>query len=323
MRRQLFISLILLCSTLMLKAQIYTPSGVIQGSSINNNIGIGTIDPGTKLEVNGAASFGQTYYNVLHVSFLESAPAYFYIDTKIPYTDQPAPQIQITGYNYGHANKEVKLTISWYVYNNSFYWSQYKSDLGYYNPSRIRLGTYNDAGTRRVRIEIANDGTYWSSYYISATDRNGISSNYDGWRFTLGTMPVETGDITNVSEYTGIVYTNVGNVLIGKNVQSNTAYKLDVVGKIRADEIVVNTTGADYVFDRDYKLLSLKELEEYIKQNRCLPDIKSASEMQLKGVPVSELQTKLLQKIEELTLYTIRQEKEIDELRKQIQEMKR
>lgn len=102
-----------------------------------------------------------------------------------------------------------------------------------------------------------------------------------------------------------------GNVLIGKTSQSNTAYMLDVNGKARANEIVVNTTGADFVFEKDYKLRSLKDLEAFVKQNKHLPEVPSAKAMQENGLGVSEMQTKLLQKVEELTLYLIEQNKRI------------
>jgi hypothetical protein len=98
-----------------------------------------------------------------------------------------------------------------------------------------------------------------------------------------------------------------GNVLIGKTTQTNSTCKLDVNGKIRANEVVVNTTGADFVFGPDYKLLSLREVEKYITKNKHLPGINSADEMKENGMNVSEIQTKLLQKIEELTLYIIKQ----------------
>ncbi|MEO0555936.1 MAG: hypothetical protein AAF149_22230, partial [Bacteroidota bacterium] len=64
-----------------------------------------------------------------------------------------------------------------------------------------------------------------------------------------------------------------GNVLIGKTSQSNTSYKLDVAGKVRANEIVVNTNGADYVFGEDYKHKSLDEVETFINENNHLPGI--------------------------------------------------
>lgn len=101
---------------------------------------------------------------------------------------------------------------------------------------------------------------------------------------------------------------NVGNVGIGT---ITPQYKLDVVGTIRAEELIVETTGADFVFAEDYRLRPLSEVEAFITKNKHLPEIQSAQEMQENGVSVSELQTQLLQKIEELTLYILQQEKKI------------
>jgi hypothetical protein len=105
-----------------------------------------------------------------------------------------------------------------------------------------------------------------------------------------------------------------GNVLIGKTTQTNTTYKLDVAGKIRADEITVNTTGADFVFAPTYKLRTLAEVETFIKANQHLPDIAPATDMQTNGVSMGDMQAKLLQKVEELTLYLIEQERKIKTL---------
>ncbi|HEX2920405.1 MAG TPA: hypothetical protein VHO50_04485 [Bacteroidales bacterium] len=101
-----------------------------------------------------------------------------------------------------------------------------------------------------------------------------------------------------------------GNVGIGT---SNPSARLDVNGIIRANEIVVNTSGADFVFDPEYNLPELDEVEKYIEENKHLPDVPPASEMQTDGMSVSEMQTKLLQKIEELILYSIEQNKMIQE----------
>lgn len=91
--------------------------------------------------------------------------------------------------------------------------------------------------------------------------------------------------------------------------------KLDVRGRIRADEILVNlVSGADFVFDDTYYLRPLSELHQYIQENQHLPEIPSAEEMQENGVNMNELQIQLLQKVEELTLYIIHQEKRIKEL---------
>ncbi|WP_440880301.1 hypothetical protein [Tenacibaculum sp. C7A-26P2] len=88
-------------------------------------------------------------------------------------------------------------------------------------------------------------------------------------------------------------------------------------GKFEAKEIKVTTSPtADFVFEEDYKLPTLKSIEKHIKEKKHLPDIASAKEMEKTGVNVGDFQIQLLQKIEELTLYTIAQEREIKELKK-------
>lgn len=107
-----------------------------------------------------------------------------------------------------------------------------------------------------------------------------------------------------------------GNIGIGTE---NPIHTLDVRGTIRANEIRVNIpTGADFVFEEKYQLRSLKDVEDFITQYQHLPEIPSAVEMEEKGLSINEFQIQLLQKIEELTLYTILQQKEIEELKLQI-----
>ena len=103
----------------------------------------------------------------------------------------------------------------------------------------------------------------------------------------------------------------------------NPRYSLDVNGSIRAKEILVETTGADFVFADDYQLRPLSEVKAFIAENKHLPEIQSAKEMQEDGVSVSELQTKLLQKIEELTLYILQQDETIQELRQEVEQLKK
>ena len=75
---------------------------------------------------------------------------------------------------------------------------------------------------------------------------------------------------------------------------------------------------ADYVFEPDYNLRSLSEVEEFIKENKHLPDVPSADEYRANGANLSEMNNLLLQKIEELTLYMIAIKKENEELRELI-----
>ena len=94
-----------------------------------------------------------------------------------------------------------------------------------------------------------------------------------------------------------------GRVSIGTAVTGS--HLLSVGGSIRSQEVVVESGWADYVFDPDYDMKSLEEVEEFIKENKHLPGIPSAVEVEKNGVNLGEMNAKLLEKIEELTLHQI------------------
>jgi trimeric autotransporter adhesin len=75
---------------------------------------------------------------------------------------------------------------------------------------------------------------------------------------------------------------------------------------------------SDRVFEKEYHLLSLKEVEKFIVKNNHLPNVPSATEVVKNGVAIDEMVSKLLEKVEELTLYMIQQQKEIEELKKKL-----
>ncbi|MFT3679086.1 MAG: hypothetical protein QM791_02365 [Ferruginibacter sp.] len=105
-----------------------------------------------------------------------------------------------------------------------------------------------------------------------------------------------------------------GNVGIGT---ANTTHKLTVNGAIRAKEIRVNTGWADYVFEKEYQLQSLEDVEKYISEHKHLPGIPPAAILQKEGVDISDIQTKMMAKIEELTLYMIEANKKIEALQQE------
>ncbi len=104
--------------------------------------------------------------------------------------------------------------------------------------------------------------------------------------------------------------TQGGNVGIGTTTPD---MKLTVKGNIHAEEVKIDLSipAPDYVFREDYNLRTIDEVENYIKENNHLPEIPSAKEFERNGIMQAEMDMNLLKKIEELTLYTIAQEKKL------------
>jgi hypothetical protein len=111
----------------------------------------------------------------------------------------------------------------------------------------------------------------------------------------------------------------------GVSIPSGSSYKMAVGGGILTEKIRVATNGttfwADYVFEPNFKLRSLSEVAKYIKLNKHLPDIPSTAEVTQNGIDLAETQALLLQKVEELTLYVIEQDKQIKKLEKKVKRL--
>jgi hypothetical protein len=107
---------------------------------------------------------------------------------------------------------------------------------------------------------------------------------------------------------------------VGIGTASTFGYKLAVNGTIGAKEVVaeISSRWPDFVFEEDYVLTDLSEVEQFVNENKHLPGIPSANELEETGVNLGNMQGKLLQKIEELTLYIIEQQKSIEKLTSRI-----
>lgn len=127
-----------------------------------------------------------------------------------------------------------------------------------------------------------------------------------------------------------MVITKDGRVGIGENIiaASNMpdGYLLYVEKGILTEHVKVaakgSTSWADFVFNKDYELMPLSEVEAYVNKYKHLPEIPSAAEVEENGIDLGETDAKLLQKIEELTLYVIEQQKRIEKLEKQVKNTK-
>jgi hypothetical protein len=102
-------------------------------------------------------------------------------------------------------------------------------------------------------------------------------------------------------------------------------YTMAVGGGVITEKVRVATTGttfwADFVFDKNYKLRTLSEVAQYIKLNKHLPDVPSTAEVNKEGIDLAQTQAILLQKVEELTLYVIEQNKKIERLNRKVKHL--
>jgi len=156
-----------------------------------------------------------------------------------------------------------------------------------------------------------NNGIYFYRYEENPSCIKGYPGEYStrqGIQFSASQAP--NALIINWNGNVGIGTTNPG------------SFKLAVEGKIGAREVVVtNVAWYDFVFEPEYKLMSLKDLETYIKDNKHLPEIPTTAQVEENGIAVGEMNAKLLQKIEELTLYTIQQQELIETLLNRVEQI--
>lgn len=166
------------------------------------------------------------------------------------------------------------------------------------------------AGTSPKAVIVNANGTLSSVQYSAFQDHLGNhmatqNINLNGKKIINGT-----------SDLGGIFVASNGNVRIGQGT-AIPSKALEVNGGIRSKEVIVEVSNwSDFVFEKDYPLLSLSETERFIRQNGHLPNVPSAKTVQDNGVSLGEMNALLLQKIEELTLHLIELEKQIHELKK-------
>ena len=163
----------------------------------------------------------------------------------------------------------------------------------------------------------SNAGIYLTEGGIASPTNNGVYIVYDG---IANNFYIKTGTSSYSEKLT--IQRDTGNVGIGTTNPGN--YKLAVEGKIGAREVVVTESAwADHVFEENYKLPNLSQVESYIKENKHLPDIPSAKQVEEEGLSMAEMMSKQMQKIEELTLYLIEMKKENEAIKKELAKMQK
>jgi hypothetical protein len=169
----------------------------------------------------------------------------------------------------------------------------------------------------------------FNNYYNTGTGQwLSIAAGYTGFiqfvppsgNINFSTGPNTTSGSQASALATAMTIQNNGDVGIGT---TNPQYSLSVNGTIQAKEVLVNAGWSDYVFAPEYKLRSLTEVAAFIKANHRLPDIPSEAEVKENGVSLGDMQSKLLAKIEELTLQMIQLNKKNMALEKKVAQLEK
>jgi len=198
--------------------------------------------------------------------------------------------------------------------------------LGFLNVAYGQTNTFPPSGN----VGIGTVSPILGSLTIAAPDKNtlsaiairqnnntafgfdfGLDQAVDGCGYLFAINGIKKVGLMRFDRNNYTVTFNGGNVGIGTDTPRE---KLSVNGKIRAHEIKVETANwPDYVFAKDYQLPSLKETEKHILEKGHLEGIPSAEEVKSNGINVGEMNAKLLQKIEELTLLMIQLNKKVEQ----------
>ncbi len=196
-------------------------------------------------------------------------------------------------------------------------------------------------GTGNVALLYAKNSASGDLYFfglkrLASGQHEGVQSIYNAatntWR-AFAAINAATGKFEVRGGVTNYEFLNSGNILMNMNgavgiamgttaIPSNT--KLAVGGKVVCKEVEVTLTGLpDFVFNDNYKLRSLYEVESFVKENKHLPDVPCEAEVVANGMNVGQMNATLLQKIEELTLYMISLQKENDALKARVSQLEK
>ena len=289
----------------------------------DGNVGIGTTTPREKLEVKDGSlrisnSTGVAYGSLGKIDFFNSNSS----------SNTIAARIEGKRDNYSHNDGRL-----------SFYTADVNGNLN----EQMTINRFGEVGigttTPREKLEVKDGslrisnstGVAYGSlgkidFFNSNSSSNTIAARIEGKRDNYshndGRLSFYTADVNgNLNEQMTI--NRFGEVGIGTTTIPS-GYKLAVDGKAIFEEVKVEIiNGADFVFEDDYNLRTIEEVAEFIQTEKHLPDVPSAKEMEENGIGVAEMNMKLLQKVEEMTLYMIEMKKENDALKSRVEKLEK
>ncbi|MEP2508344.1 MAG: hypothetical protein ABJH72_03265 [Reichenbachiella sp.] len=212
-------------------------------------------------------------------------------------------------------------------------------DVGTLVTSKLDIGNYQNGSVStqvvlRLRNTVAeNQAANWGSAIEFYNMSNNITVNnlegakiiseasQYGWSHNLKFRVFQNNAFQNQIGIDAMTINTNGDIGIGTSTPDS---KLTVAGDVHSREVKVTVNaGADFVFEDSYDLRSLEQTESFIKENKHLPEIASANDMVKGGLELGEMNIKLLQKIEEITLYLIDQNKKLEAQQAKIEELEK
>lgn len=276
----------------------FTENMRIKGSGA---VGIGTTNPGSKLEVSATTGNSLQLTNTTTLGSGTTNSIYFkngsYYTGMIRTSGVTGSTASLSFYTYANSvatGLRERLTIL----------DDGKTGIGVSTPT-MKLDVFG-----RVRLyHTTEDGTSGMWFNKANNTQGSFIGQYDDTNFGIW-GPGATGT------WKFLFDGNDGTLRIGTT-QKATGYLVNVGGKVIAEEVRVQLRAAwpDYVFDSNYGLRSLNDLEAYINEHHHLPGIAAAKTIEKEGLELGQMNKQLMEKVEELTLYVIQLKKEIDSLK--------
>jgi len=330
---------------------IFSPKGVDKiWIDENGQMGIGTATPSSQLTINGSSPYIEMMHNNVNTGFLMASGVNLKLGTNstnttgnVRFQTQLLDRMTIDEngqVGIGTTNPTSILSI-----NSTDPIVQLKNagiDKGFIQlvNNDIKIGTNIDNdngkfivrtnGVDRFSIDNTGTGTFGTTNSGGTLIMNGTTSGlilqsgnalegvvrasngaFEIYRPLPGTVSVRSAG-GGMNFYTG------GQMSMGASGTVATGYKVSVDGKLIANEFTALATAnwPDYVFEKSYKLRPISEVKNFIEQNKHLPNIPPASEVEKNGVQLGDMTKRLMEKVEELTLYIIQLQEQVDELKK-------
>lgn len=291
------------CGSSVTPLKISVNTSVKMLLNASGNLALGHSTPSVRLHIKGTGELLRLDGTSSSIALYNSSVSKAFIQSDNGNLNLGTSTGNAAGNLYVYMNSSPKMT----VLNNG------NVGIGTTTPN-AKLSIYGGGAA----IDLIGTNNFIQFYNTSNVAKSYIQNSGNDLKIGISTGNTNGGVILNSSSGNLTLDKN-GNVMINTSTPA-TGYKLSVNGKIICEELKVQLNGSwpDYVFENDYQLKSIDEVSAFIKTNKHLPNVPTAKEIEQSGISVGEMQTRMMEKIEELTLYVIQLKNQNDALKNQI-----